>query len=177
MASHRMAKAAGLLRPFPLQPAEHHDMIEVISFDLMEHRRQASMIKAIGHLAFGVADLEKSLQFYVDVLGFRKMFEMRNAEDIVAGIYIRVAHEQYLELFRAAKVENGSAPSYRHLCLHVEDLDAVLKQVKDHSWPVDREKTMGKDGNWQAWIQDPDGNRIEFMQLMPDSKQRQSDPM
>ena len=30
---------------------------------------------------------------------------------------------------------------------------------------------MGADGNWQAWIEDPDGHRIELMQMMPDSLQ------
>jgi lactoylglutathione lyase len=28
---------------------------------------------------------------------------------------------------------------------------------------------LGKDGNWQYWITDPDGNRFELMQIMPDS--------
>ena len=30
---------------------------------------------------------------------------------------------------------------------------------------------MGADYNYQAWIEDPDGNRIELMQMMPDSMQ------
>jgi lactoylglutathione lyase len=34
----------------------------------------------------------------------------------------------------------------------------------------------GNDGNLQAWISDPDGNRIEFMELDPESKQRKADP-
>ena len=30
---------------------------------------------------------------------------------------------------------------------------------------------MGADGNWQAWIEDPDGHRIELMQMMPEGLQ------
>ena len=30
---------------------------------------------------------------------------------------------------------------------------------------------MAADLNWQAWIEDPDGNRIELMQMMPDCLQ------
>ena len=37
--------------------------------------------------------------------------------------------------------------------------------------PLTVQKKMGADGNWQAWIEDPDGNRIELMQMMPDSLQ------
>jgi lactoylglutathione lyase len=37
---------------------------------------------------------------------------------------------------------------------------------------IDREPKQGLDGNWQAWISDPDGNAIELMQLEEDSPQR-----
>ena len=30
---------------------------------------------------------------------------------------------------------------------------------------------MGADGNRQAWIEDPDGNRIELMEMAPDCLQ------
>jgi hypothetical protein len=36
---------------------------------------------------------------------------------------------------------------------------------------LDRETVIGLDGNWQAWVKDPDGNAIEFMQLSEDSPQ------
>jgi lactoylglutathione lyase len=31
------------------------------------------------------------------------------------------------------------------------------------------------DHNWQAWIDDPDGNAIELMQISPDSPQAAAD--
>ena len=37
--------------------------------------------------------------------------------------------------------------------------------------PLTIQKKMGADRNWQAWIEDPDGNRIELMQMMPDCLQ------
>jgi lactoylglutathione lyase len=40
--------------------------------------------------------------------------------------------------------------------------------------PLARPKSLGADGNFQAWIEDPDGNRIELMQLSRDSMQRQA---
>jgi len=33
------------------------------------------------------------------------------------------------------------------------------------------EKKMGADYNYQAWIEDPDGNRIELMQVVPKAMQ------
>jgi hypothetical protein len=39
---------------------------------------------------------------------------------------------------------------------------------------LDRETVIGLDGNWQAWVKDPDGNEIELMQLSEDSPQRKA---
>jgi predicted enzyme related to lactoylglutathione lyase len=30
---------------------------------------------------------------------------------------------------------------------------------------------LGSDGSWQAWLADPDGNRIELHMYTPESKQ------
>jgi lactoylglutathione lyase len=135
------------------------------------------MIKSIGHAAFGVTDIEKSLDFYCGILGFQELFRMNNKQTgKLSGVYIKVAHEQYLEMFQASSVNNSSEQSYKHLCLHVEDIDGVIKSIKDKDYPIDREVLTGGDGNLQAWIRDPDGNRIEFMELMPDSLQKKNDP-
>jgi lactoylglutathione lyase len=36
---------------------------------------------------------------------------------------------------------------------------------------IDVEPKTGADNNTQAWIHDPDGNKIELMQISPDSPQ------
>ena len=47
----------------------------------------------------------------------------------------------------------------------------MLADLKKAGIPLAREKKMGADGNFQAWIEDPDGNRIELMQIMPKAMQ------
>ena len=34
---------------------------------------------------------------------------------------------------------------------------------------LDRPIKLGADGNYQCWVVDPDGNRIEFMQITSES--------
>jgi len=36
---------------------------------------------------------------------------------------------------------------------------------------------MGADGNYQYWIEDPDRNRIELMQIMPGSLQDKAEEL
>ena len=72
---------------------------------------------------------------------------------------------QFVELFYGCEGEN--AGSFNHICISVEDIDAACAQVLAAGYPVDRMPELGCDGNKQAWLVDPDGNRIELMQLMP----------
>lgn len=125
----------------------------------------------IGHLAFDVADMEASLRFYCDGLGFQDAFEMAHPKTGQPWIrYIKIAPGQFIELFYGRKGENQKN-SYNHLCLAVEDIFAAEQLLKDKGLPIDDAPKQGCDGNWQCWTHDPDGNKIEFMKLEPDSPQ------
>jgi lactoylglutathione lyase len=63
------------------------------------------------------------------------------------------------------------AVGYNHVCLEVANIDVAARELEAAGVPLIRGKQMGADGNWQAWIEDPDGHRIELMQMMPDSLQ------
>jgi lactoylglutathione lyase len=58
-----------------------------------------------------------------------------------------------------------------HVCLGVADIDDTIADLKAANIPLTVQKKMAADLNWQCWIEDPDGNRIEIMQLMPDCLQ------
>jgi len=62
-------------------------------------------------------------------------------------------------------------PGPSHLCLGVDDIHATLAELKRRGLEITGEARQGADGNFQYWIADPDGNKIELMQLMPDSLQ------
>ena len=132
------------------------------------------MIKGIAHVAYTVADMEKSLWFYCEVLGFPKAFELKDEDGNPWIIYIKVAEGQFIELFYNTGKSVAEKPKeigYSHLCLEVEDINGIAKIVKDHGLTLDVEPVQGMDLNYQCWVKDPDGNRIEFMQMHRDSLQ------
>ncbi len=57
------------------------------------------------------------------------------------------------------------------MCLAVPDVDRTLRELEAMGVPHYRPKARGAIGNWQAWIEDLDGHRIEPMQMMPHSLQ------
>lgn len=130
------------------------------------------MIKRIGHIALRTADMDKALHFYCDILGFQRAFELKDDKGNPWIEYIKVCEGQFIELFYGGV--NKPHPvqqqiGYNHLCLEVDDIHAIAAHLKANGIILDVEPKRGKDRNYQCWAKDPDGNRIEFMQLEPDS--------
>ena len=131
------------------------------------------MIKSIGHAAFDCYDFEKTLDFYTRILGFEPMFNLHNDAGELWITYLRVSDEVFIELFPKSGERPAKGGSYSHLCLEVDDIELTAKVVAERGAILDGggKINQGKDGNLQVWTSDPEGNRIEFMQLMPDSLQ------
>ncbi len=64
---------------------------------------------------------------------------------------------------------------YNHFCLLVDDMAATLKALEARGLPIPGEPVRGQDNNLQYWLRDPDGNRIELMQIASDSPQAKAD--
>jgi len=140
------------------------------------------MITGICHVAVIVEDVERSLRFYRDVLGFKKMFEL---EGEVEGYkfkttYLQISHTQYLELFSGghAKIEFGLQNiGYNHLSLEVDDLDKEVERMNANGIKILVSPRNGLDHTRLFWIEDPDGNKIEIMQFSEESLQRKLSQM
>jgi len=132
------------------------------------------MVTGIAHLAFIVSDMEKSLKFY-ETFGIKKVFTISNNEGEPWIEYLKVSDGQFIELFYTKDsfepLPMWKNKHYVHLCLAVDDIHAVAKVIVDAGYNLEIAPNKGSDNNWQCWTCDPDGNAIEFMQIMPDSLQ------
>jgi lactoylglutathione lyase len=135
-------------------------------------------ISQIAHWALKVPDLEKSLAFYRDTLGFEEMMRIDHWEGPLKGqlmlVYLRVTNTQFVELFpygKGAQAPDEDTTSMHHVCLQVNSIADTAAALAAAGIPLFRGPNLGKDGNNQCWIKDPDGNRIEFMQMLPGNMQ------
>ena len=129
---------------------------------------------SLAHAALKVRDLERSMEFYVNKLGFAEMLRLHRPDGSVWLVYLRVTDDQYIELFPGAAQDRApgwDANGVNHICLGVDDIDSVIAQIEAAGIALTAQKKLGADNNYQAWIEDPDGNRIELMQIMPDALQ------
>lgn len=130
---------------------------------------------SIGHLAITVADMEKSIQFYSEGLGYKRVFDFAKPETGEPWIvYLYAGGEQFIELFYDGENDykwDIKDRAYNHVCLVVDDMNAAVAKLNAAGIALDKQPKQGVDGNWQCWLTDPDGVRIEIMQLGPDSPQ------
>ncbi|MEZ4632085.1 MAG: VOC family protein [Deinococcales bacterium] len=126
------------------------------------------MIKALAHVCIESSDLEKTLWFYGDVLGMSKQFDFIK-EGKRIGFYLKADNLSFIEVFVKDKVIEGNA-KIKHLCLQVEDIEALEQQLLAHNIAAYGKK-MGNDQSYQLWCKDPDGVDIEFQQYTPQSTQ------
>ncbi|MFA9380363.1 MAG: VOC family protein, partial [Acetanaerobacterium sp.] len=130
----------------------------------------------IGHLAITVKDMEKSLDFYTRVLGFERAFDIDNPENGEPWIvYVNMGNGQFIELFYGGTIDtpwNGRLRGFNHICFVVDDIQKIAKQIEGAGYKLDKQPKFGCDNNWQCWVTDPDGIRVEMMQLGDDSPQK-----
>jgi lactoylglutathione lyase len=129
-------------------------------------------ITDLGHPAFACHDLDASLAFYAK-LGIGESFRLLHDDGSLMLVYLHVAGDRFIELFPGgpSPEERAGKQSFMHVCLAVDDLEATVEDLRAKGVTIDIEPKMGLDFNMQAWIADPDGNKIELMQYSEKSPQ------
>jgi catechol 2,3-dioxygenase-like lactoylglutathione lyase family enzyme len=126
---------------------------------------QAVVAQAIrlAHASFGTRDLNRAIRFYQDVLGGEIAHEFRNGAGELYGAFLHMGEGTFIELFRDANVQSGGSSAFRHVCYEVTDLAAMASHLRQLG--LDPAIRRGRtDGILQFFIEDADGNTIEFQQ-------------
>ena len=118
-------------------------------------------------------DLDASLLFYAK-LGIAEAFRLYRDDGSAWIVYLQINPNRFVELFPTPNL--AASPSakdipYHHNCFQVDDIETTVREIEARGVVIDRPIKLGLGRNYQAWIVDPDGNRIELMQIMPDSRQ------
>jgi len=125
------------------------------------------MFKRIDHVALVVRDRIKSIQFYEEVLGFKKYHEHDVPFPVVEKIAYLKLGDTVLELIHMPEAAITEKKEF-HFCLESDDFDGDFKRLVDAGVPVEGEphpagaREAGEE-NWRRMVFfGPDGESIEF---------------
>ena len=121
------------------------------------------------HTMLRVGDLDRSLKFYTDVLGMKLLRRKDYPDGKFTLAFVGYGDESdtaVLELthnWGVEKYELGNA--YGHIAVEVADAYRACEDVKQRGGRVTREAGPMKHGTTViAFVEDPDGYKIEFIQ-------------
>lgn len=149
---------------------------------------RAMPIEVLSHVGICVSDLERSIRFYRDGLGFGELHRMEvkgeeaerllELEPVVLNAVYLERDGTVIELleFAAPGHEGRDAPrpmnrvGLTHLSLRVSGFDDVLADVEAHGGHVLRDTETRREawGMAVAFVTDPDGLRIELLEAPGD---------
>lgn len=146
----------------------------------------------ISHIGICVSDLDRSTRFYVEVLGFSRLYAVDFTGDEVAATMeqagafrsaMLLRRDLRLELLQWIDVPTTGSGTrkpmtelgFTHLSFRVDDVHALSDAVRAAGGQViDETLTVLGDGAGGAaptrlmYVTDPDGTRIELMENVPD---------
>lgn len=128
----------------------------------------------LGHVNFKVRDFATSVAFY-EKLGFKPFLELTDEAHKPWIIYLRFDDNLYLELIGGGKERSpGPEPTgFNHMCITVSNIEDAARELEAKGLKLMNPLKLAKglDNNRGAWVEDPDGNRIELMEVAPDCVQ------
>jgi lactoylglutathione lyase len=82
------------------------------------------MITGITHYALKVKDIEQSVNFYSNILGFEEAFRLYNEDHALLIVYLHIGRQQFVELFPGGEEEYKYIPTAvgpSHICFEVDN--------------------------------------------------------
>ena len=141
------------------------------------------MIDQLEHPALSVTDLDRSIAFYRDLLGFEliRIIEPRDDDMLgtiaaLPGAKARIAHLQLggnmLELFEYVQPRGTALPldrpqsdiGWSHLGLKSNDVPADHRRLRDKGVEFLSEPVEFRPGVWVVYFRGPDGETCELRQ-------------
>lgn len=114
------------------------------------------------HVSMVVADTEKALVFYRDIMGLE--VDANRPDLSFSGAFLIIAEGQQLHLLEVDNPDSLERPVHggrdRHVAFRVSDLDAMRHRLECH----DQVYTMSKSGRKALFCRDFDGNTLELIE-------------
>jgi len=120
------------------------------------------------HTMIRVGDLEKSINFYTEILGMKLLRQKNYPDGKFSLAFIGYGNEQdnsVIELTYNWDTDNYDLGSgFGHLAIEVDDVYAAAEKIRDQGGKIIREPgPMNAGTTIIAFVEDPDGYQIELL--------------
>lgn len=123
-------------------------------------------LDGIHHIAIIVSDYKKSMDFYVDKLGFKVIRENYRSNKNDWKIDLKVNEYTELELFVVKKppkrISEPEACGLRHLAFNVDNIETVVEELRKKGIECENIRIDEFTGKKMTFFRDPDNLPLEL---------------
>jgi len=116
-------------------------------------------ITGISHIAVYTSKPAATEHFYVDIVGAEKQPDPENPK----GVRYALSATQFIEVLPLP--EGVSINRLDHTAWNTGDAEALRRYLGSKAWKVPGNVERGADGSRWFTVKDPEGNKVEFVQL------------
>ncbi len=124
-------------------------------------------ITGISHAAFYVSDMAKARAFYEGFLGYRSPFSIPRKDPKEQLVWIKINDRQSVELFPGSEVTPETDRLF-HIAVETDDAEGMRLYLQSKGVAVPPKTAIGKIGNKNYFVQDPNGNTVEIVEYLPE---------
>ena len=123
--------------------------------------------RPLGHIGFPTKDIEATVNWYIDVLGF-SLIGSFETEDGIPVRFIKNGDVVY-EIYEVADID---APGkLDHICFQSEDIEADYKYCQEQGYTFEAEGIQSLPTVWEKGVRffkimSPSGEPVEFCQIL-----------
>ncbi|MCC6392418.1 MAG: VOC family protein [Bryobacterales bacterium] len=121
-------------------------------------------VTGVAHIALFSRDVDKSRQFYKDLLGYDEPFDLKNPDGKLSLTFIKVNDRQYIELFPERE---AASDRLNHISIETDNAEAMRRYLASKGVKVPDRTPKGRIGNSNFNVKDPDGHTVEIVQYEP----------
>jgi len=127
------------------------------------------------HIAIRVKEIEKIVDYYINGWGFKEAFRINNDDGSLRLVYINISDDQYLEICTGGEsrpeFNDKKDLGFRHICFYCDDIKKTREEMESRGVLFDSEILKSRDNNLFSFLFDPEGNKLELVQILEDSPQ------
>lgn len=126
--------------------------------------------RKVGHIGFGTNDIEATVRWYMDVLGFELIGSFTSADNEPIR-FLKLGDLVY-EVWQPAEGQTVDAPGkLDHICFESQDIEADYRYCQEQGYTFEEEGIQAMPEIWDNGIRffkimSPSGEPVEFCQIL-----------
>ncbi|EHQ87672.1 VOC family protein [Desulfosporosinus youngiae] len=121
-----------------------------------------SLFTGVEHIGIKALEMEKAVQFYTEVLGFKFLHRIKPGEVELVFLELEGTVVELVEVADGQTFEDGVV---NHLAIRVSDIFKAIEHLKNHHVELTASEPMSLgEGRYNFFFRGPNGEKLELYQ-------------